>query len=107
MLAAIRPCCDPATTNIFSAIFSDTCDYCSSTDYTAQQQQLSTFGNSGNGVPNCDPNAGTLENVFSNSCNVTVPDVISSSLGLPTGVPAWIYWIGAGLVGVVILKGIR
>lgn len=105
MLASIRPCCGPDI-GTFAAIFSNSCDYCSETDYVAQQQQLATFGNAGNGVPNCDPNAGVLANIFSNSCNTSVNDVISQGLGLPS-VPSWVYWLVAGIGGVVVLKGIR
>lgn len=95
----LLPCCDPSV-GFFSAIFSNSCSYCTAPDQAASQVAISQFGQTG-GVPNCDPNAGFFSNAFSNSCNLANP--IGSALGLP-GIPDWVWLIGGGALALFVLK---
>lgn len=104
-LGSVRPCCDP-NMNVFSQVFSDACDYCTDSSRAAQDAVMQLPINKGNttGVPNCDPNASVLDDIFSNTCNVSAPDAISHTLGLPSQIPAYVYWGVAGLGALLLLK---
>jgi hypothetical protein len=104
-LGTVLPCC-PADTGFFSAVFSDSCSYCTSADLAAQQALMANANNQGNtsGVPCCDPNDGFFTNLFSNSCNACNP--ISDAIGLPQ-IPSWAWLAAAGVAGVVLLGGRR
>lgn len=101
-LGDLLPCCDPSV-GFFSAIFSNSCDYCTSSDQVAQTQAISQFGQTG-GVPNCDPNAGFLSSLFSNSCNLTNP--IGTALGLPE-IPSLVWLISGGALALVFFNSLQ
>lgn len=98
----LRPCC-PVNQNIFSAIFSNTCDYCtqSQIDKEAALMQLPVNQGNTSGVPNCDPNMGWFAAAFSNDCNLTNP--IGNAVGLPQ-VPQWVWVGGLGILGLVFVR---
>ena len=98
----LLPCCD-SSVSFFDAVFSDSCDYCSSGQVAANQGLLANTNNSGNtsGVPCCDPNNGIIANLFSNSCNVCNP--IGDAIGLPN-VPEWVWVTGIGIIGFILLR---
>ncbi len=102
MLGDILPCCD-SSTDFPTAIFSNTCSYCTSGQQTANQALMTNPNNIGNssGVPNCDPNAGFFSNLFSNNCNVN--NVVGSAIGLPS-IPDWAWLAGGGLIAFLLLK---
>lgn len=98
-------CCDPSM-SLLDQIFSDSCQWCSEGSYTLQQQEVQQFGGNA-GVPNCDPNSGIFSNLFSNSCNVSVSDLPSEVLGLPSGIPSWVLWGVIVVGGVFVFKEMR
>lgn len=98
---AMRPCCD-SSVGTFEAIFSNSCDFCTTADRANQQSQLEQFGGSANGVPNCDPNAGFFDSLFSNSCNLQNP--VGVVLGLPQ-VPSWVWFGVGGVIAFTFIKG--
>ncbi len=100
-LGTTLPCC-PDGTDFLTAIFSDTCSYCSSSSAAAQQQLQQTQETTG--VPCCDPSNGFVANLFDNSCNVCNP--IGDAVGL-SSVPAWAWILGAAAIGLVILDKLK
>lgn len=107
-LGDVLPCCDPSVSTI-SALLSSTCNWCTSADYTAQQQLLQNPNNAGNtsGVPCCDPNAGFFSSLFSNQCNLCNPVSSALSVGLgpiATQIPEWVWVGGIGVLAVVLLR---
>lgn len=101
-LGSVRPCC-PTDQNIFSAIFSNTCDWCTQGQINEETRLLGNENNKGNttGVPNCDPNTPWLEAAFSNSCNLDNP--IGSAVGLPQ-VPQTLWIAGLGVLAFLAIK---
>ena len=99
---ATMNCCDPSM-SLLDQILSDTCQWCSSGDYAAQQTAIQQFGGNA-GVPNCDPNGGVLNNIFSNSCNVSVSDLPGQVLGIGNGIPSWVWWVLLAGGGIMLLR---
>lgn len=104
-LGSTMRCC-PADTGFFSAVFSNSCSYCTSADIAAQAALMTNPNNAGNtsGIPCCDPADGFFANMFSNTCNSCNP--IGDSLGLP-GMPSWMLLLGVGVLGVTVLKVLK
>ena len=98
----VLPCCDPSV-SFFDAIFSNSCNWCTSTDYAAQTAAQQSQGLTVSQVPACDPNNGLISNILSNQCNVSASDVINSVTG--TNIPQWIWVAGLGIIGFLALKG--
>lgn len=101
-LGNLRPYCDPSKVGFFEAIASNTCDWGTQADYDAQQTQLNQQGLPAGSVPNCDPNAGVLANIFSNDCNVSVPDALNQVTGF--NIPQWGWFLGAGVIVFLLIK---
>ncbi|MDP9054836.1 MAG: hypothetical protein M3N93_11140 [Acidobacteriota bacterium] len=104
-LGSVLPCC-PADTNFLTAVFSDSCTWCTSVDITAQQDLMANSNNAGNtsGVPCCDPNAGYFSNLFSNNCTVCNP--IGDAVGL-SQIPTWAWLAGGGTLALAVFMGGR
>lgn len=102
MIGDLQPCCDPSM-NIFSAIFSNDCQYCTSSQVATNQTLMTNSNNAGNtsGIPCCDPSEGLLASIFSNTCNLCNP--VGAAVGLPD-IPSWAWILGLGTLGFVLLK---
>lgn len=101
---SVVPCCDPSV-DWLTALFSDSCNWCTSADQTAQTTLMQNPNNQGNttGIPNCDSNASFLSNIFSNTCNVQVNDAISQAVGLPS-IPAYVWWGALGIGAFLVIR---
>jgi len=100
-LGTVASCC-PEGTGFFSAVFSNSCSYCTSADRANEERLRQLPINDGNtGVPNCDPNDGFWSNLFSNQCNIK--NVVGEAIGVP-GIPTWAFLLGGGIIAAVALR---
>jgi hypothetical protein len=95
--------------DVLSQIISNSCQYCFGGAAAQQQQLMTAPANQGNtsGVPCCDPSAGVIANLFSNTCNVCdlAGNVLGQGgLGLTGSIPGWVFGAGALAVGLLILS---
>lgn len=98
------PCCPPDT-GFFSAVFSNSCSYCTASGQLEEARLKALPSNEGNtGVPCCDPNDGLLANLFSNSCTVCNP--VGDLIGFPS-VPSWVFLLGGAFAAFVVVKELR